>query len=77
MGTSTAAAHVTPERLTARTAVMRELVNDGVAVEAAERWCAAWEAEAARQGIRRSSPFFWDAGRGWIDAQRSFATSSR
>jgi hypothetical protein len=39
----------------------------------AEAWCAAWEAEAARHGLPSHSRFFWNAGRGWIDAQRSFA----
>lgn len=77
MGTSSAAAHLSPDRVTARTSVMRELVDSGMAIETAERWCAAWEAEAERQGVRRTSPYFWDAGRGWIDAQRTFATSGR
>lgn len=77
MGPSSAAAHLTTERVTARTAVKRELVDDGVTPETAERWCAAWEAEAERQGVRRTSLYFWDAGRGWIDAQRTFAKSGR
>jgi hypothetical protein len=38
--------------------------------EEAERWCAAWQRFARRQGAARG-PYFWDAGRGWIDAQRA------
>jgi len=41
--------------------------------ERAEAWCSAWEQEATRNRIRPDSRYFWDAGRGWIDAQRSFA----
>jgi hypothetical protein len=44
------------------------LVDGGVSPGEAERWCAIWEAEAARQGVVRG-PYYWDAGRGWIDAQ--------
>jgi hypothetical protein len=34
------------------------------------RQCAAWEQFARRQGAARGR-YFWDAGRGWIDAQRA------
>jgi hypothetical protein len=44
------------------------LMDGGVSLAEAERWCAIWEAEAARQGVVRG-PYYWDAGRGWIDAQ--------
>ena len=47
------------------------LVDGGVSPDQAERWCAAWEAEAARRGVERG-PYYWDAGRGWIDAHRAF-----
>lgn len=77
MGHSNAAAPLSPDRVSARTTVQRTLVDEGVAIDAAERWCAAWEAEAERQGVRRSSPYFWDAGRGWIDAQRTFVKPAR
>jgi hypothetical protein len=57
----------------ARNAARRALVASGVPDEQAEAWCSAWEAEAARNSLRPDSRYFWDAGRGWIDAQRSFA----
>jgi hypothetical protein len=77
MSISSAAARYSPERAAGRSSVLRELIEVGLAIDAAEHWCAAWEAEARRQGLRPSSPHFWDAGRGWIDAQRSFLTSAR
>ena len=46
------------------------LMGVGVSAAQAERWCATWEAEAVRQGVIRG-PYYWDAGRGWIDAQRT------
>ncbi len=46
------------------------LVDGGVSPDQAERWCATWEAEATRQGVIRNL-YYWDAGRGWIDAQRA------
>lgn len=59
----------------ARRAGCREaLVDGGVSPDQAERWCAIWEAEAARQGVVRG-PYYWDAGRGWIDAQLAFGKS--
>jgi hypothetical protein len=36
--------------------------------EVAERWCDAWEAEAALQGVEKDAGY-WDAGKHWIDAQ--------
>jgi hypothetical protein len=50
----------------------RALNMGGLSAEEATYWCAAWEAEAKRQNLRPDSQYFWDAGRGWIDAQRSF-----
>ena len=50
------------------------LMGGGVPPDQAERWCATWEAEAARQGVARGL-YYWDAGRGWIDAQRAFRKS--
>ena len=59
----------------ARRAGCRHALTDyGVDLDQAERWCASWEAEAARQGVVRG-PYYWDAGRGWIDAQRAFRKS--
>jgi hypothetical protein len=57
----------------ARKAAHRDLIATGLSDAVAEAWCAAWEAEAARHGLPNDGRFFWNAGRGWIDAQRSFA----
>jgi hypothetical protein len=46
------------------------LMDGGVSPDQAERWCATWEAEATRQGVVRNL-YYWDAGLGWIDAQRA------
>lgn len=55
----------------ARDAAIRSLARDlRIERDDAERWCAAWEQFARRYGGARS-PYFWDAGRGWIDAQRA------
>ena len=40
----------------------------GLDHDLAERWCDAWETEAALQGLERGSAF-WDAGKAWIDSQ--------
>jgi hypothetical protein len=54
----------------AREAAIRSLARDlSIDPDEAERWCAAWEQLARRQGV--ASPYFWGAGRGWIDAQRA------
>jgi hypothetical protein len=55
----------------ARKAACQDLMATGLSETQAEAWCSAWEAEAARQNLSSDSRFFWDAGRGWIDAQRS------
>ncbi len=60
-----------PERIhQARRAAIRNrlLANTGMDPDVAERWCDAWEAEAALRGLARNS-VYWDAGRLWIDAQ--------
>ena len=55
----------------ARDAAIRSLARDlTIDLDEAARWCAAWEQFARRQGGARSR-YFWDAGRGWIDAQRA------
>ena len=52
-----------------RFAVRNRLVAElGMELEQAEGWCEAWEAEATRQGLVRGREYYWDAGRGWIDA---------
>jgi hypothetical protein len=42
----------------------------------AETWCERWEQFAERRGMPRDD-YFWDSGRGWIDAQRSFDGTDR
>jgi hypothetical protein len=55
----------------ARDAAIRSLARDlTIDLQEAERWCAAWERFVRRQGGARSD-YFWEAGRGWIDAQRA------
>ena len=52
-----------------RIATRLALIGSGTSAEESAMWCAAWEAEAERQGIRPDSDEFWDAGQGWIEAQ--------
>jgi len=55
----------------ARRAACRDTLTDGgVALDHAERWCDAWELEAALHGIGRSAEY-WQDGKRWIDAQRA------
>jgi hypothetical protein len=51
-----------------RTAIRTALTQGGMDPGAAERWCDAWEAEAALQGLDQG-PAYWEAGKLWIDAQ--------
>jgi hypothetical protein len=51
-----------------RDAIRQQLAGGGMDPGVAERWCIAWEAEAALRGVRKSDDF-WDAGRTWIDGQ--------
>jgi hypothetical protein len=60
-----------PERIhTARRAAIRNVImqSRGLDVDVAERWCSAWEAEAALEGLEQGEAY-WDAGKAWIDAQ--------
>jgi len=61
------------DRHTAVRRIARELRME---LEEAERWCDAWERFAERQGVP-PGPYFWDSGRGWIDAQRGFELADR
>jgi len=55
----------------ARDAAIEGLARDlKINRDEAERWCVAWEQFARRRG-GVGSRYFWDAGRGWIDAQRA------
>jgi hypothetical protein len=53
-------------RATIRTA----LTESGMDPNVAERWCGAWEAEAALRDMNAGEDY-WDAGKRWIDAQCS------
>jgi hypothetical protein len=52
-----------------RAAIRERLISDGKDPAVAERWCAAWEAEAALRGIEPGSGAYWDAGERWINVQ--------
>lgn len=58
-------------RRTTRTRVRASLIRVGLNPRTADRWCDLWEAEAARQKIAKDGDYFWDAAKGWIDAQRT------
>ena len=46
----------------------------GMAEQAADAWCDAWEVEADRQGLDRRSSAHWDGAAGWIAEQRKTRT---
>ena len=51
-----------------RVAIRNRLLGGAMDLDVAERWCDAWEAEAALQGIERGRDY-WEAGKLWIDTQ--------
>lgn len=51
-----------------RIAIRNTLISAGKDPDIAERWCDAWEAEAALRELKRDADY-WEAGRLWIDAQ--------
>lgn len=55
-------------RATRRAAIRDKLTAGGMDQSVANRWCDAWEAEAALRDIGRGEDY-WDAGKLWIDAQ--------
>ena len=61
----------TPERIDAarRAAVRASLIGEGASEETADAWIAAWEAQAAEDGLERGSAY-WQAGWDWIAEQR-------
>jgi hypothetical protein len=61
----------TSRRANDRLVARRSLIAAGLTAEESAYWCATWQAEAGRQNIPEDRPYFWDAGRGWIDAQRA------
>jgi hypothetical protein len=51
-----------------REAIRNVLISSGKDPDIAERWCDAWEAEAALRDLKRDGDY-WEAGKLWIDAQ--------
>jgi hypothetical protein len=51
-----------------RAAIRERLTASGMDQAVANRWCDAWETEAALRGLARDDDY-WDAGKLWIDAQ--------
>jgi hypothetical protein len=49
-----------------RAAVRGWLIRSGLAEEAADGWCDAWEAEAHRRGLERPAIDFWEDAGPWI-----------
>lgn len=61
-----------PERIfqARRAAVRNTLTGRGMEPEKAERWCDAWELEAAGRGVPRDRDY-WTLGTAWIAAERA------
>jgi hypothetical protein len=59
-----------PERihLARRAAIANTLTGSGMDPDVANRWCDAWEAEAALRDLERDGDY-WQSGKLWIDAQ--------
>jgi hypothetical protein len=51
-----------------RAAIRNRLISTGKDPDVAERWCDAWEAEAALRDLKRDGDY-WEAGKLWIDTQ--------
>jgi hypothetical protein len=66
------ARRVDPERIfqARRAALRNNLTGTGMSVENAERWCDAWEIEAAGLGLPRDAAY-WRAGAEWVAAERA------
>jgi len=62
---------VEPERTPRvhRAAIRARLISEGRDPGVAERWCLAWEAEAALRGLEPGGAAYWDVGERWINAQ--------
>jgi hypothetical protein len=60
-----------PERIdqARRAAVRARLIGEGATGETADAWIAAWEDEAAQDGLERGAAY-WDAGWAWITERR-------
>jgi hypothetical protein len=53
-----------------RATIRNTLTGSGMSLETAERWCDAWEIEAAERGLPRDAAH-WQAGQEWIAAERN------
>ena len=64
-----------PERLDAawRAATRNRLTGERVSPETANAWIAAWEAQAAVDGLERGSGY-WETGWAWMAEQRQSRT---
>jgi hypothetical protein len=51
-----------------RDAIRNTLTGSGMSLEDAERWCSAWEVEAASRGLPRDGAY-WQVGAQWIAAE--------
>ena len=51
-----------------RAAIRNRLISTGKDPDIAERWCDAWEVEAALGDLKRDGDY-WEAGKLWIDGQ--------
>jgi hypothetical protein len=60
----------TPERIdeARRAATRNRLIGERVTPDTADAWIAAWEAQAARDGLERGASYF-EAGWQWISEQ--------
>lgn len=61
-----------PERIfrAGHIAIRNSLAQTGMDEATAERWCDAWEIEAASRQLRRSGDY-WRLGKEWIAAERA------
>jgi len=61
-----------PERIhqARRAATLNGLTDYGMSLEDAERWCDAWEAEAARLELPKDKNY-WTVGSAWIAEERA------
>ena len=60
----------TPERIDAarRAATRNRLIGEGETEPTADAWIAAWDAQAAQDGLERGSAY-WQAGWDWVAEQ--------
>src|SRR5262245_31608416 len=60
-----------PDRIFAawRLAIRNTLAGEGMSLDEAERWCEAWDAEAAGRWLPKDA-VYWELGAEWIREQR-------